>query len=1414
MDKIYQRLLAMVMTAFMVFCLLPVGYAAAEENGTDPIAETTEATNFTEITESAETTESTESTEPKERAGDPLDTAEELKAAVEAGGEVVLEGDIILGEALTVSKDTTITGPYSIIRSDAYPGTLFTVAVGAKLTLDGGVTIDGGNEWVFHEAEYRATLESGKRVNNSEVCYTTYETGAPVAAGVVFNINGELELKNATVENHVGATLFNVPAGAVLTMDGAVIRHNTKNGSSVVASVAGGGLWNIRGNTLIEDNHNHGGNGTLSYMCGTVIMDGGKICGNSGVDNNGSVFMIFGGAAKMVMNGGAVCHNAAIYGTNNGFNCIFYIYANGSTFEMNGGVIEENESTCIPGPCTNGANATVKLNGGTIRNNISYGGYTCQDLTSRSPVTMGEDMVIDGNIRVRHNLVNNGTITGNAQFYNSTFTVSGTGTVGGHIKLNSGANVTIESGTFLGDEFIVPEGAHLTLTGGSYRTFPLDYVAEGYGVRYNAETGLYQVVDKVAAIGNVEYGSVQEAIAAATDGTSIKIIASHEINETIVVDKTVSINMGDNAIYPADGVTPVFHVTKNLIFRGEDGPADDGLIRTAGTIFLVGKEEDGTVTEGSVSIRSGKLVSETNVASVTAGLLVIKDGHFTGGLDCDDAAYQANTAKIEVENGTFVGFDPENNTAEGENTNFCAAGCRSEDNGDNSWTVYLDPVAEVNGVRYSTLEDAVNAATPNSTVTVLRDHEIDVNTLPMYIRKNLTIDMNGKKIGVDYDREMLQYNVYAAIYITGGANVVFTGNGEFYNKNDGLARIAWIQSNCTLTIESGTFISDHPTTMFYTSATNGVSTRKTQLLIRGGEFRQLGKNSGSYDCFNMQDATAGWQRIELTGGTYNEHPKIGHQNSWEVTIPEDCYIRENSDGTWTIHHTVATLTYTQNGETKTLFVSTEGTLDETMPDMRKCLQDMIDEMVAAIPGGAVTDVTLKLYDDVTESIVLPEADYEITVDLNNNTLSGTGSKTIETQVPTKVYGNSQPGYDKNGNPITLRGTVQNTAPSGSAVALRGAGKLTVETAQLQAAGGDALNITGSGDVSVTDSVLLAANGLVIGNTGAVTLSGSTVSAQAVAVFGCDGAKLTVTGGALMAAGEDSAVLKLGQKSGLIVDIAQDTAVSGTILNGFTNREEQTVLCGQDDGTALTGEGFATEDHNDTQVLVAGRIKILEVEELIEDMPDTVQPDDEKTAEQIQAAKDAYDDLTEEEKAGIPDALAEKLDNLLKDLVNYKIIEGDGAEWVKDTETGLTFVANGPYGKFTGIRIDGETVQPQDYEAAAGSTVVTLNASYLQTLTEAEHTISVVYSDGAAEGTFTVKAAPVPETTVSETTEPETTSPETTAPPTTMPSGTTPPVPDGSQPATGDPGIAAFVITMTASALAVVLLIFRKRKISL
>lgn len=149
-------------------------------------------------------------------------------------------------------------------------------------------------------------------------------------------------------------------------------------------------------------------------------------------------------------------------------------------------------------------------------------------------------------------------------------------------------------------------------------------------------------------------------------------------------------------------------------------------------------------------------------------------------------------------------------------------------------------------------------------------------------------------------------------------------------------------------------------------------------------------------------------------------------------------------------------------------------------------------------------------------------------------------------------------------------------------------------------------------------------------------------------------------------------------------------------------------------------------------------------ELIAAMPDAkkTQPDDKTAIDAYEAAKAAYDKLTDAEKRMVGNENKAKLDAMYEALTAYDITKGDGSTWTKGSTSGLSFTANGYFGKFTGIKVDGETVDAKYYEAQSGSTVITLKASYLQTLKTGKHTIQVVYTDGATDGTdtFTIKAA--------------------------------------------------------------------------
>ena len=88
---------------------------------------------------------------------------------------------------------------------------------------------------------------------------------------------------------------------------------------------------------------------------------------------------------------------------------------------------------------------------------------------------------------------------------------------------------------------------------------------------------------------------------------------------------------------------------------------------------------------------------------------------------------------------------------------------------------------------------------------------------------------------------------------------------------------------------------------------------------------------------------------------------------------------------------------------------------------------------------------------------------------------------------------------------------------------------------------------------------------------------------------------------------------------------------------------------------------------------------------------------------------------------------------------YRITAGANGTWTKGSETGLTFRANGALDKFTGIQVDGKTLDSDAYTASSGSTVVTLEPTYLETLTEGKHHLTILYNDGQCGTSFTVRA---------------------------------------------------------------------------
>lgn len=93
---------------------------------------------------------------------------------------------------------------------------------------------------------------------------------------------------------------------------------------------------------------------------------------------------------------------------------------------------------------------------------------------------------------------------------------------------------------------------------------------------------------------------------------------------------------------------------------------------------------------------------------------------------------------------------------------------------------------------------------------------------------------------------------------------------------------------------------------------------------------------------------------------------------------------------------------------------------------------------------------------------------------------------------------------------------------------------------------------------------------------------------------------------------------------------------------------------------------------------------------------------------------------------------------------YTILEGNGSTWTKGSSGDLHFKSDGPFAKFTGIRVDGETVNAQNYDASSGSTNVELKAAYLEQLTAGSHALTLEYTDGEVTAAFQILDAPAQE----------------------------------------------------------------------
>ena len=137
----------------------------------------------------------------------------------------------------------------------------------------------------------------------------------------------------------------------------------------------------------------------------------------------------------------------------------------------------------------------------------------------------------------------------------------------------------------------------------------------------------------------------------------------------------------ENATYPVVNVTEL----KEALTNGGYGVnVRKGATLTINGGYYYGGGTAVQVQEGTLVINGGTFACEPFGDPYGCNFLI----------NCVDSAYKNGTAKVIIQGGTFINFDPSNNSAEGAGTNFVADGYKvvpqTQTNGDIWYTVVAE----------------------------------------------------------------------------------------------------------------------------------------------------------------------------------------------------------------------------------------------------------------------------------------------------------------------------------------------------------------------------------------------------------------------------------------------------------------------------------------------------------------------------------------------------------------------------------------------------------------------------------------------------------------------------------------------------------------------------------------------------
>lgn len=608
--------------------------------------------------------------------------------------------------------------------------------------------------------------------------------------------------------------------------------------------------------------HNITATGTALRINGTTDIQ--STGGVGTIESTGNVAVAVGNNASLTVYSGTLKgrEGAVITGTSTGAK--IEIKKNATLIATDNAVIAGNGSQ------RDGKPNTILVRGGTFIGGIVTDGYIACGIYA----PWNDNVTVSGGT---FNITNGAGIVARAGTVKVTGgTFNCTGTAEGYVgdsknKVPCAALVFDKAAKYPA----LTESSQILVSGGSFSTDPAvngATLADGYVATQT--DGMYKVAkaDPTAEINGVKYDTLQAAINAAQatkGGATITLLKNINTESYYMVngDNPVTIDLAGHNI-TGSGISGLFYVTAkgDLTIKGE------------GTVTAVEDNKAAMAvwvrsSFAKVTLEGGTYTQQiTNTADphfdliyVERGNVYVKGGTYKGAtpdwtLNCKDEYYQSKEANIEVTGGTFVGFDPANNKAEGENTNFVPAGYVSTKGADGNYTVEEYKPVEVwtgySGAKvasYATVAEAAEKLDGNKWIVIGKDYTLTEDftiggenldnlyldvaegaTLTVAEGVTLTVAANAKRLGV---RD-------GATLVNKGTIVVCGSS-----TSNGFAMLYGTFTGNELTVPEGCFLDNNGKNFFATANENAVyeitfgdgTVKKTadSTNIKGGNVKQI-----------------------------------------------------------------------------------------------------------------------------------------------------------------------------------------------------------------------------------------------------------------------------------------------------------------------------------------------------------------------------------------------------------------------------------------------------------------------------------------------------------------------------------------------------------------------------------------------